>query len=130
MAVKADWAVGLLSEHDSKYSGLAHNLFLCYLFSLSQSLPKGYPAPLLCCTSTPDVLFPMYYVYLVPFYCLSLPSLFIPSLPPLCEYLYMTSSSTFSPHPFVLQHFFGHMPINKSGDLNCYHMLLEQFKSF
>lgn len=36
---------------------------------------QGYSAPLLCCTSTPDVHFPMYYMCLVPFYCLSLLSL-------------------------------------------------------
>lgn len=129
MAVKADWAVGLLSEHDSKYSGLAHNLFLCYLSFLSPCL-RGILL-LSCAVLPPQMYFFLCITCILShFYCLYLPSLFIPSLPPLCEYLYLTSSSTFSPHPFVLQHFFGHMPINKSGDLNCYHVLLEQFKSF
>lgn len=129
MAVKADWAVGLIYEHDPNFRGLANHLFLCSLSSLSLCL--GCSAPLLCSTSTPNVLFfPMDYVYLVPFYCFSLPSLFIPLLPPLSGSIYVTSSCTFSPSPFVLQHFFGHTTVNKSRDLNCYHVLPEQLKSF
>lgn len=133
MAVKADWAVGLIYEHDAKCSGLAYHLFLCSLFS-SQSMPRVFCSSPVLFFHSRRTFFLMYYVYFVPFYCVYLRSLFffllISPLPPLCGYLYLTSSSTFNPHPFVLQHFFGHMHVNKSRDLNCYHGLLEQFKSF
>lgn len=71
---------------------------------------QGYSAPLLCCTST------QMYIFLCITWVLSHFIVYLFFLSPLCGYVYLTSSS-FSPHPFVLQHFFGHMPVNKSRDL-------------